>query len=351
MPKTEPTDSRCSTCGGVVRAGQTKMGREVEGHIYSAMLPALICDSCGERFFEPAIAAEFHLLVAEALLQAGVTSGAAVRAVRSALGLDDAALADIFGSRREMAEGSEHGEGRIDADTHATIHQAVSDCIRKLRERRVADFEKVPLPEPGQRILDLVEGKLKPSLRRGITPQDEGKIEEALALWREVLDERQHLLDAVVAAPKGELTQEFVDLAALDEGLVGYLRTTRGVRGLRDVLQRPRRFRLAVQMLTLERLLGNLVASTLTIDVFAEQHDQRLDRVAAEFQLESKRLVSLMKHKKVRTHLDERPVGIGMAAIRLMELITGLSESTLRRALRENHRLRSLLDFGMSRPP
>jgi hypothetical protein len=323
------------------------LGREVEGYVYSASLPALICDSCGAAFFEPAVAAEFNLLVAEALLQAGVRSVAAVRAIRSALGLDDESLAHIFGFRREANADGERGEGRIDAETYATIHQAVLDCLKDRRERRVAAVERVLLPERRQRLSDLIEGRLKPSLRRGITPQDEGKIEEALALWREVLDERQHLLDAVAAAPKGKLIQEFVDLAALDEALVGYLRTKRGDRGLREALQRPRWVRLAVQTLMLERLLEDLVASRLTVEAFPEQHRQRIDGVAGQFQVESKRFINLIKHGSVRKHLDVRPVGIGMAAMKLMELITGASESTIRRALRKNRELRSLLDLKL----
>ena len=119
--------TRCPVCKERLLRRRVEMTRKVVGHTFTALLPAQICGKCGESFFESTVVAEFDLRVAEALLQAGETSGAAIRYIRKAAGIAASELAGLLDVRPETVSRWEHDKRPIDRGSYAVLHQLILD--------------------------------------------------------------------------------------------------------------------------------------------------------------------------------------------------------------------------------
>ena len=123
---------------------------KIAGHTFTSQLPAQVCGKCGEVFFSSRVVAAFDMRVAGALLEAGETTGEALRYIRKVAGIAAAELADLLAVRAETISRWENNKRPIDRGSYAVLRQlvldrlhgstATADYLRSLRRPR-----KLPL--------------------------------------------------------------------------------------------------------------------------------------------------------------------------------------------------------------
>ncbi len=105
----------CVTCGkGPLKSAEIELCREVAGHVFTATIPATVCEACGEEYTAGEDLGRFERTIARTLLDAGETSGEAFKFARKAMGIRAADLAQILGVTPETVSRWETGVHPID---------------------------------------------------------------------------------------------------------------------------------------------------------------------------------------------------------------------------------------------
>ncbi|HEY3354618.1 MAG TPA: type II TA system antitoxin MqsA family protein [Polyangia bacterium] len=115
----------CPGCGGELESRPVERARTVAGHAFTASLPARVCRSCGEAFFDDAIVERFDLAIAARLAEGGVDAPEALKFLRKATGLQGRELAVLLDVRPETVSRWEQGKRPVDRATFAIMRQLV----------------------------------------------------------------------------------------------------------------------------------------------------------------------------------------------------------------------------------
>jgi putative zinc finger/helix-turn-helix YgiT family protein len=124
--------AKCSECGKgrlerVTEEHEVKVGKLT----FTATIPALRCDACGETYTEGEDMNAVELEAARRLANAGQASGETFRFMRHALGLTAAALAGELGVAPETISRWESGERDVDRMSWLTVASMVTDRLEK----------------------------------------------------------------------------------------------------------------------------------------------------------------------------------------------------------------------------
>jgi putative zinc finger/helix-turn-helix YgiT family protein len=119
---------RCAICGkGSAKAKRMEMRRKVAGHVFTATVRGLLCETCGERTFDDAEVERVDLAVARALVEEGIVSGEAFKFVRKVAGLRAADLADLLKVTKETVSRWETDKVSIDHAARALVAMMLVD--------------------------------------------------------------------------------------------------------------------------------------------------------------------------------------------------------------------------------
>ena len=122
------TTNRCWKCKSkALKAILVAESRTVASHVFTAELPWLHCDGCGERTISGPVLEALDLSIASALARAGITAPEALRFMRKALGLPAAELAELLQLRPETVSRMENGKTVADRRTVALLAAMVFD--------------------------------------------------------------------------------------------------------------------------------------------------------------------------------------------------------------------------------
>jgi putative zinc finger/helix-turn-helix YgiT family protein len=124
------TVERCVECEGHVTAGAAELDQEVAGHRFHATVPALVCDSCGEVYFDGKSVGEFETEVALRLMEAGETDGGALKFIRRVAGLRGNELAELLAVRSKTVSRWERGTRPIDRASYAVLQRLLLEHAR-----------------------------------------------------------------------------------------------------------------------------------------------------------------------------------------------------------------------------
>lgn len=120
---------RCGRCGGPLASKKVDVSREVSGHVFVAALPAQQCKTCNETSYEGSVLQRFDLHVATRLADSGVSSGAAFRFMRKALGLRAVDLAELLDVSAETLSRWETDKRSVDRGSLAVLSACVRDTL------------------------------------------------------------------------------------------------------------------------------------------------------------------------------------------------------------------------------
>ena len=105
-----------------------------------ASLPAVVCESCGESYFEDDDVASFDLRVAVKLAESGIAAAEALKFMRKVTGLNGKEFAELLEVRPETVSRWEKDKRPIDRATYAVIRQLLFDRLHG--STAMADFLK-----------------------------------------------------------------------------------------------------------------------------------------------------------------------------------------------------------------
>jgi putative zinc finger/helix-turn-helix YgiT family protein len=124
---------QCPNCRiGRLARRAVERERHVAGHVFRTQLPGWVCGACGTAYFDDAVVAQFDLLVAARLAEAGVRSAEALAFMRKVTGMDSTEFADLIAVPRRTVAAWERGKRPIDRATYALIRQLISERLRGL---------------------------------------------------------------------------------------------------------------------------------------------------------------------------------------------------------------------------
>jgi DNA-binding transcriptional regulator YiaG len=119
---------RCVTCkSGMAKPADVELRREVAGHVFTATVRGLRCDSCGETFTEGVDGERFDYAVAMTLARAA-PSGESFRFLRKLAGLRAADLGDLLGVTGDTISRWETEKSPIDRGAFTLLGLIVHDC-------------------------------------------------------------------------------------------------------------------------------------------------------------------------------------------------------------------------------
>src|SRR5207253_1158815 len=87
---------------------------EVDGHRFSAFVPALRCECCGEVYLDGQALSRFELLVAGELARSGAQSGEAFQFMRKSIGMRAIDLGKLLDVSHETISRWETGKRPVD---------------------------------------------------------------------------------------------------------------------------------------------------------------------------------------------------------------------------------------------
>lgn len=120
----------CVTCGkGPLKLAEIEFHREVAGHVFTATIPANVCEACGEEYVAGEDLGRFERTIARTLLDAGEASGEAFKFARKAMGLREVDLAQVLGVTPETVSRWETGVHPIDPMALAVLALLVQDAV------------------------------------------------------------------------------------------------------------------------------------------------------------------------------------------------------------------------------
>ncbi len=106
---------KCSICSrGTLKKGLVEISRTIDGHTFRARVPGRICDACGGESYEGEVVRQFELAISHVLAHSGVSSGAAFKFMRKAIGMRAADLARLLAVTPETISRWETGKHPID---------------------------------------------------------------------------------------------------------------------------------------------------------------------------------------------------------------------------------------------
>jgi putative zinc finger/helix-turn-helix YgiT family protein len=118
---------RCVICKtGTARPADVELRREIAGHVFTAILRGLRCDSCGETFTEGADGERFDYAVADSLAAAGVAAES-FRFLRKLAGLRATDLGQLLGVTADTISRWETEKSPIDRSAFALLGLIVRD--------------------------------------------------------------------------------------------------------------------------------------------------------------------------------------------------------------------------------
>lgn len=121
---------RCTSCNeGRLKRGKSNLRRTVDGVAFEGALPATVCGSCGEAYFEASVIARFEIGIAAALANMGRCTPEAFRFMRKVLGFSGLALAQQLGVEPETVSRWENGARGLDRGAFALLGALVADRI------------------------------------------------------------------------------------------------------------------------------------------------------------------------------------------------------------------------------
>jgi len=121
---------RCAECGGTLQSVKIEELHTVGEHkIRVHDIPAQKCSACGETYVTGDNARRADLLVADALIGAGIATGEAFRFMRKALGLRAVDLAEMLGVDAATISRWETGKIDVDRGALAALAAAVSEKL------------------------------------------------------------------------------------------------------------------------------------------------------------------------------------------------------------------------------
>ncbi len=124
---------KCVTCGkGPLKSVEIELRREVAGHVFTATIPATVCEACGEEYTASEDLGRFERTIARTLLDAGEASGEAFKFARKAMGIRAADLAQILGVTPETVSRWETGVHPIDPMALAVLALLARDAVAGL---------------------------------------------------------------------------------------------------------------------------------------------------------------------------------------------------------------------------
>ena len=141
---------KCVMCGkSALRQAEAELVREVAGHVFTATIPALRCEACGEEYTDGSDLGRFEVTIARTLLDAGLRAGDVFKYARKAIGLRAADLATLLGMTPETISRWETERHQVDPAALAVLALLVRDraagstaTLDALRER--AEPRKLP---------------------------------------------------------------------------------------------------------------------------------------------------------------------------------------------------------------
>ena len=164
----------CLNCHGKLHKQATERIRHVAGHAFTAELPAQVCPSCDETYLADDVVAEFDLLVAVSLAEAGVADHDALKFMRKVCGLNGKEFAELLEVRPETVSRWEQGKRPIDRSRYAVLRQllsdrmhgstATADYLRSLRKpKRLPKRVKMTIPHAAllSRSLPLIRARVR----------------------------------------------------------------------------------------------------------------------------------------------------------------------------------------------
>jgi len=121
---------RCVECkSGRIRKGEVQEELNVNGVLFTAKLPALVCRACGNNYVTHETLGRFELAVADWLGQHGVRTAEAFRFMRKSLGLKATEVAELFDVTPETISRWENGHGSVDVGAFAVLGELVSERL------------------------------------------------------------------------------------------------------------------------------------------------------------------------------------------------------------------------------
>jgi putative zinc finger/helix-turn-helix YgiT family protein len=147
---------RCYQCKSERLAEKTLTETsEVAGYTFTAQLPALVCEACGETSYAGEDLHRFELAVARKLSEMGEPSGEAFRCMRKSIGLKAIELAHLLNVTPETLSRWENGKLVVDEGAFLILGDLVEDqCtgskrtlqrLKALREPREARPSLIPI--------------------------------------------------------------------------------------------------------------------------------------------------------------------------------------------------------------
>ena len=130
------TLTRCPNCGGRLRKEERERARHVAEHTFTMPLPAQVCGSCGESYYQQLDMRRFDLEVARRLTEAGIVAPEAVQFVRKATGVRGKELAELLDVRPETVSRWETGRRPMDRASLAVLHALVAEQLAGLTSTR-----------------------------------------------------------------------------------------------------------------------------------------------------------------------------------------------------------------------
>ena len=116
---------------------------EVAGYVFTAQLPALVCEACGEASYAGEDLHRFELAAARKLAAIAEPSGEAVRFLRKSMGLKTIDLAQLLHVTPETLSCWENGKLAIDENSFLVLGGLVEDhctgstrTLERLKTRR-----------------------------------------------------------------------------------------------------------------------------------------------------------------------------------------------------------------------
>lgn len=133
---------------------------EIAGYVFTAQLPSLVCEACGEGSYAGEDLHRFELAAARKLAEIAEPSGEAARFLRKSIGLKAIDLAQLLHITPEILSRWENGKLAVDENSFLILGDLVEDyCtgskrtlerLKTLREPRTHKPSLIPLELPTQ---------------------------------------------------------------------------------------------------------------------------------------------------------------------------------------------------------
>jgi putative zinc finger/helix-turn-helix YgiT family protein len=131
---------------------------EVADYIFTAQIPALVCENCGEASYAGEDLHRFELAVARKLSEMGEPGGEAFRFMRKSIGLKAVELAQLFNITPETLSRWENEKLVVDesaflilgdlVEDHCTGSKRTLDRLKALREPKTNKPSHIPIEFP-----------------------------------------------------------------------------------------------------------------------------------------------------------------------------------------------------------